>query len=392
MATVPLARRNLFHDKSRLLRSASGIGFAVFLMLVQLGFRAAFVDSTLEIIRNFDADIVLISSTKYQFAKKAPFSRRQLYQARSVTGVASARPIYGEWARSSWKNSDTGQSYSVQALGFDTEQPVFLFPEVRRQSEALRQPDTVMMDSRSRRFLGSSRAGVETELARRRVRIVDSFVLGPDFTIDGTIIMNDRNFFKLFGNGAVASVSGGQTNLSDHPDVEFGIIKVMPGNDVATVKRALKAALPSNVSILTRQELVDQEADFQAKYSGVGPIFGVGTFIGFVVGMMISYQVLFNDISDQLPQYSTLKAMGYTNRYLVKVVLQQAVFYALVGYLPAFLLGSVLLGMLGEILLLPMRITLWIAALCLALTLGMCVISGLIAVRRVIRADPAEVF
>jgi putative ABC transport system permease protein len=96
MAAVPLARRNLFSNKSRLLRSASGIAFAVFLMLVQLGFQAAFVDSTLEVIRNFDADIVLTSSTKYQLARKAPFSRRQLYQARGVAGVASARPIYAE--------------------------------------------------------------------------------------------------------------------------------------------------------------------------------------------------------------------------------------------------------------------------------------------------------
>jgi putative ABC transport system permease protein len=176
------------------------------------------------------------------------------------------------------------------------------------------------------------------------------------------------------------------------PDVEFGVIKVTPGADVVAVQRALRAALPSSVAVLTRQELVDQEAAFQAKYSGVGPIFGVGTAIGFLVGMMISYQVLFNDISDQLPQYATLKAMGYSTAYLVKVVLQQALFYALVGYLPAFLVASVLLGVLGEILLLPMRITLWIAVLSLALTLGMCVISGLIAVRRVVRADPAEVF
>lgn len=389
---VPLAWRNLLADKSRLFRSASGIAFAVFLMLVQLAFRAAFIDSTLEIIRNLDADIVLTSSTKYQFGKKAPFSRRQLYQARGVPGVASARPIYAEWTRSTWKNPDSHQSYSVQVLGFDPQEPVFLFPEVQRESEALRQPDTVMMDSRSRRFLGTPRAGLETELARRKVQIIGSFSLGPDFTTDGTIIMSDRNFAKLFGGGGTTTVSGGMASLSDLPDVEFGIVKVTPGSDVAAVKRALKAALPSNVAVLTRQEFVDQESDFQAKYSGVGPIFGVGTVIGFVVGMMISYQVLFNDISDQLPQYATLKAMGYSSRYLVKVVLQQAVFYAFVGYLPAFLLGSVLLRILGEILLLPMRVSLSITVLSLALTLGMCIISGIIAVRRVIRADPAEVF
>jgi putative ABC transport system permease protein len=392
IADVPLARRNLLDNRPRLLRSASGIGFAVFLMLMQLGFRAAFINSTIEIIRNFDADIVLTSVVKYQFGKKAPFSRRQLYEARAVPGVASARPIYAEWNRSIWKNPYTHQSYAVQVLAFDPSQQVFLFPEVRRDSQALLQPDTVMVDSRSRRFIGKARTGLETELAGRKVHIIGSFVLGPDFTTDGTIIMSDRTFEKLFGIGGAGTVSSGETDVSELPDVEFGLIKVTPGADVATVQRALKSALPANVAVLTRQQLVDQESAYQAKYSGVGPIFGVGTVIGFVVGMMISYQILFNDISDQLPQYATLKAIGYANSYLMKVVLQQAVFYACVGYVPAFLVASGLLYILGEILLLPMRITLPIMVGTLVLTIGMCVASGLIAVRRVIRADPAEVF
>src|ERR1700733_6792390 len=168
IATVPLALRNLLDNRSRLVRSALGIAFAVFLMLVQLGFRTAFIDSTVEIIRNFDADIVLTSSTKFQFGKKAPFSRRQLYEARAVPGVASARPIYAEWTRAIWKNPYTHESYIVQVLAFDPDQPVFLFPEVQRNLEALRQPDAVMMDRRARRFLGKPRAGLESELGSRQ--------------------------------------------------------------------------------------------------------------------------------------------------------------------------------------------------------------------------------
>jgi len=389
IATVPLALRNLLDNRSRLVRSALGIAFAVFLMLVQLGFRTAFIDSTVEIIRNFDADIVLTSSTKFQFGKKAPFSRRQLYEARAVPGVASARPIYAEWTRAIWKNPYTHESYIVQVLAFDPDQPVFLFPEVQRNLEALRQPDAVMMDRRARRFLGKPRAGLESELGSRQVHIIGTFALGPDFQTDGTLIMSDRNFEKLFGGAETKTASGGAPAL---PDAEFGLIKVTPGAVVADVQQALRSALPSNVAVLTRQQFVDQESAFQAKYSGVGPIFGAGTMIGFVVGMMISYQVLFNDISDQLPQYATLKAIGYSTGFLVKVVLQQAVFYALVGYVPAYLLAALLLRLLGELLLLPMRVTLSIMIVSFFLTVGMCVISGLIAVRRVIQTDPAEVF
>ena len=61
--TVPLAWRNMLADKRRLLRSTGGIAFAVLLMLMQLGFRGAFIDSALEVIYSIDGDIFLTSST-----------------------------------------------------------------------------------------------------------------------------------------------------------------------------------------------------------------------------------------------------------------------------------------------------------------------------------------
>jgi putative ABC transport system permease protein len=389
-AAVPLARRNLSLDKWRLFRSTSGIGFAVFLMLVELGFQTAFFDSTLNMIRCLDADIIVISSAKYQFAKKTPFSRRLLYEARGVDGVGSARPVYAEWTRSTWKSPDDQRIHAVQVLGFDPDEPVFLLPEVNSRLTELRRADTVMIDDRGRRHLGQPRAGILTELARRNVEVIGTFSLGPDFFIDGTVITSDRNFAKLFGNSDTAiKVDGG---LSDRPDVEFGLVKVASGAGVPAVQKALKTALSSSVAILTKQQFIDKEKTYQTTYSPAGPIFVLGTLIGFAVGLMISYQVLFSDISDQISQYATLKAMGFSNAFLTKVVLQQAAFYAVVAYLPAWLLCAVLFQIVGAILLLPMRMTLSITTVSFALTLGMCLVSGLIAVRRVIRADPAEVF
>jgi putative ABC transport system permease protein len=143
---------------------------------------------------------------------------------------------------------------------------------------------------------------------------------------------------------------------------------------------------------LTKAELVDQEIAYNAKVSPVGPIFAIGTIIGLAVGMMISYQILFSELSDQRSQYATLKAMGYRNRYLVKVVLQQAVFYALIGYGPAWILGFLALRGIGEIVLLPVGISFALTMATLAMTVVMCTLSALIAVRRVISADPAELF
>jgi putative ABC transport system permease protein len=85
---VQLAWRNMLADKRRLLRSTSGIAFAVLLMLLQLGFRSAFIDSALGVLHNIDGDILLTSSTKFRFGGREPFACRQLYAARAVEGVA----------------------------------------------------------------------------------------------------------------------------------------------------------------------------------------------------------------------------------------------------------------------------------------------------------------
>jgi putative ABC transport system permease protein len=381
---VPLAWRILTVDNAKLARSASGIAFAIVLMLIELGFRNAFVDAAVDIVRKLDGDIIITSSSKYQFAKKAPFARRQLYEARAVAGVASVRPIYAEWTNSVWKNPTDHTSYALQVLAFDPDQPVFLMPEVTARLAELRQPDTIITDSRAREFVGRGNSGVVSEFARTEVRVIGHAPVGPDFYSDGTIIMSDRNFLKLLG--AFAQHPG------DLLDPEIGVVRVLPGHDLRTVQQSLRTALPSNIAVLTKAELVDQENKFQAEVSGVGPIFGAGTLIGFAVGMMICYQILHTSITDQFSQYATLKAMGYRNRYLTKIVLQQAMFYGLAGYLPAWVITVALYHAVAAVSLLPLRMTVRLTLMSLALTIGMCVVSGLIAIRRVARADPAEVF
>ena len=382
-AHVPLAWRNMLADRRRLLRSVSGIGFAVLLMLLQLGFRVAFIDSSLEILRNLDGDIFIVSATKFRFGRKDPFPRRYLYASRGVEGVQSARPVYGEWMSSFWKNPQTLKTHIIQVLAFEPDQPVFLFLEVKQHLEELRQPDTALFDTRGRDFVGHAENGTVSELAKRRIRVVGTFKLGPDFITDGTLITSDRTFLDLFS---------ASSNSDELTDVEVGVVKVRPGFSIGKVQAALRNALPAGVSVLTRGQLFALETKFQNDVSPVGPIFMLGTAIGFIVGMVISYQILYTDLSDQIPQYATLRAMGYENSYLVRVVLQQAFFYAVVGFVPAWLAGIALFHFVAEVMLVPMRMSLPIAFSCFALTVVMCVLSGIFAVRRVVAANPADLF
>jgi putative ABC transport system permease protein len=378
---VPLAWRSLTANKRRLLRSSAGIGFAVLLMLMQLGFEKAFFDASLQVLRGLDGDIFLQSAHKYQFATQDPLPSSVLATAKTVRGVESARPLYADWFDLFWKNPADGRVYLVRGFAFDPDEPVFLFPEVDDQRARLKAADTVLVDRRSRRFLGMDRPAAQSEINGTKVDIAGNFALGPDFVSDGTVIMSDRTFA-----GLVRRATG------NPPGVEAGVIKLSASADRGAVQAALRKALPANIAVMTKDQLIAFERAFQADVSSAGPIFAIGTIVGFVVGMLISYQITFTEVSDQLPQYATLKAIGYPTGYLLRVVLEQAALNGISGWVPAWLLGLGLYGLIGHIALLPMQMSLGITLLSLGLTLGMCLVSAAIAVRRVVRADPAAVF
>jgi putative ABC transport system permease protein len=378
---VPLAWRNLTANKRRLLRSSAGIGFAVLLMLMQLGFEQAFFNASLQVLRSLDGDIFLQSARKYQFATQDPIPVAELATARRVPGVASARPLYADWYDLFWKNPFDGKLFLVRAFAFDPDQPVFLFPEVNAQRQRLNAPDTVLVDRRGRRFLGMDRPAAQSELNGAKVAIVGNFALGPDFSSDGTVIMSETTFAGLLHGLA-----------GNPPGMEAGVIKLAPGADPAAVQAGLRKALPGSITVLTKPEMIAFEREFQADVSSAGPIFAIGTVVGFVVGMLISYQITFTDLSDHLPQYATLKAMGYPTLYLLRVVFEQAALNGFAGWLPAWLLSFVLYWAIGQVALLPLRMSAGVTLLSLGLTLGMCLISAATAVRRVVVADPAEVF
>jgi len=378
---VPLAWRNLLANKPRLLRSSGGIGFAVLLMLTQLGFERAFFNASLEVIRLLDGEIFLQRASKYRFATKDPFRARDLESARAVAGVASAWPLYADWHHLFWRNPANGKDYLVRVFAFDPDQPVLSLPALSANLADLNGLDTAIVDRRSRRFLGMDPPPTAAELNGTKIKIIGSFALGPDFENDGTVVIGNRTFAKL-----MPGPRGGS------PDVELGVIKLTPGGDPVAMQRAITAAVPTEIAVLTKAQLLELERKFQAEVSSAGPIFVMGTLVGFIVGMLISYQIIYTDLAEQQPQYATMKAMGYRTGYLIRVVLEQALLSALTGWIPASLIAILLFRILGEMALLPLHMTVELAVVSFLLTLGMCLISAVLAVRRVILADPAEVF
>jgi putative ABC transport system permease protein len=378
---VPLAWRNLVADKWRLVRSSAGIAFAVLLMLVQLGFERSFFEASLAVVNQLDGALFVMNTSKYRFGTRDPFEARELEIIKTVPGVSSATALYGDWQDFFWSSPVDNKPHLVRVLAFDPDAPpVFALPGIADQQGLLKADDTVLIDRDSRRFLGMDSSVTQAKLNGQVMRVVGTFALGPDFMSDGTVVMSDRNFAKLFRENAAAM------------PIETAVIRLQPGEDVSAARQRLAAALPPTLKVMTKAQLVAFERDFQAQLSSAAPIFWLGALVGFVVGTLISYQIIYTELADRLPQYATLKGIGYGNYYLIGSVLRQAFLTGLSGYVPAWLLCLVVYRVIGAIALLPLHMTLQLTLVSLALTLGMCLLAGAIAIRRVITADPAEIF
>jgi putative ABC transport system permease protein len=382
MARVPLALLELTHNKPRLLVSIAGVAFASVLMFLEMGFLFGMFDSQTNVVKLMNADLFVVHRQKEAVVPKIPFPRRRLQQALGHPGVAAGYPVYVEDLRSVWKNPGQGKEHALLVYAFDPNDPVFLIPEVADRAQELLRPDTALIDSRGKDLYGTRGPGVEGELSRHAVRLIGTFPLGPDFRVDGNLIVSDRTFFKIFGDQRDPAATS----------VEFGLLKVRPGHDPDDVRDDLNRTLPEDVQVMTKQEFIDQVIHYWATSQPVGYVFGMGMVVGFLIGVTICYQVLYTDIMDHLPQYATLKAIGYSDAYLKKVVLQEAVILGVLGYFPGLAVSLASYAAIQSVSGILMQLTVPRALLVFVMTIAMCAVSGLIAVRKVIRSDPTEVF
>jgi putative ABC transport system permease protein len=378
-----------------MLASVGGVTFAVVLMLVEMGFLNGLYDSQSEVVKKINADLLIVHAHKEAVVPKMPFPKKRLAQARAHPDILAAYPVYVEELHALWKNDVDHKDYPILVFGIDPGDPVFLIPEILEQEDGLKVADTALIDSRSKEFFGRLAPGTEAELSNHTIHVIGTFPLGSDFRIDGNVIVSSTTFFKCFdesGPNTSTPTTADPSALTVESKVEFGVLKVRPGADIHKVQRELQQELPDDVRVLTRDEFIDDVKSYWGTSKPVGYVFGLGMFVGFLIGVTICYQILYSDINDRLPQYATLKALGYSNRYLVSVVQGQAFYLSLFGFGPGLLCGFAIYKVLENVSGILMVLTPGRILLVFILTVAMCQVSALIAVRRVLNADPADVF
>jgi putative ABC transport system permease protein len=380
---IPLAWLLLTRQPARLAVALAGIAFAGILMFMQLGFRDGLFDASVTIHKQFDADLVLISPRTMSSIAMAGFPQRRLVQAMADPDVAGITPVH--WNLMLWRNPQTRLTRSILTLGFEPGDPLFTDPALARSAHQLTQVGRVLFDRLSRpefgpvaAWIGQGRT-VETEVAGLRVRVAGLVSLGPSFGADGNMLVSRETFLRLMPSTPPGSI-------------ELGLIRLRQGADRAAVIDRLRRLLPNDVRILTQQGFVEFEKDYWRTSTAIGFIFTLGAGMGFVVGCVIVYQVLYSDVSDHLPEYATLMAMGYPLRSLLGVVAREGLLLAILGFLPAWVAGQGLYALVRAGTKLPVFMEAQRSQLVFAMILSMCMASAALAMRKLADADPAEIF
>lgn len=379
---IPLAWLQLSFQKTRLLTAVAGITFAAVLMFMQFGFQEALFSTTTTIHRSIRGDLFLINTQSENLFSSRQFSRRILYQTLNNPQIVSASPIY--IGILPWKNPWTNKERAIFIMGFEPNSTLLEVKGVAENISLVNIEDAVLFDSLSRPEFGDVATSLEkgekirAEVNKRKVEVRGLFELGASFAADGNLITNDLNFQRLFNR--------------ELGEIDFGVLSIAQGADIKEVKAELEKTLPKDLRILTKEEFVGFERAYWEGATAIGFVFNFGAILGLVVGIIITYQVLYTDVVSHLPEYATLKAMGYTNNYLTRVVLEESIILSLLGFVPGLLVALGLYALASSGSGLPIEMTIGRAFLVFFLTVLMCFISGLLAMRKLKQADPADIF
>ena len=384
---LPLAWLQLKRQPVRYLVAVTGIGFAALLMFMQLGFQSGLLRSATTFYQALETDLILINPATVNSGSYQQFPQSLLYQALGIEGVSKTIPLYVTNINA--QQLGGVKPTSLRVIGFDPNETVLDVPAINDQRDLIKTPNFVLFDE-----LGLS---IKTGPVAKRVskdgplelilsnysrsfRVMGLFKLGSTFVADSNLIASQATALDL----AFPQVSVGEISL--------GLIRLDPSANINQVQNYLKSLYGDQLQVLTKKELITQERNYWNNVSSFGVIFGFGTIMGLLVGGVVVYQVLYTDVSDHLKEYATLKAMGFSNQFILMVVIQESILLAVSAFIPATLLSAALYAGLTAVSGIRLEMTADKTLLVGSLTMGLCAVASAIAIRKLQDADPASVF
>ena len=410
--------RNLVHDRARTGLALAGIGFALVVIFMQLGFSQAVERTATLVLGKLDFDILIVSKSYVFLAAPGSFPVARIRTAESVPGVVGVVPLYvrpGRWQNLSneppaevldWLLSWLPRRHAgrqlerpeapwkeraILVLAWNPSDHIFAggIPGRERGPAGLEVPGALLIDRRSRKEFGPQKANTRVEVNKQEFHIAGDFEMGTGFAIDGAALLNHHNFARAFGGDAL-----------DFPTL--GLVKIADTRDTGAIVARLRKVLPisdkaggsgADVRVMSRDEILGNETRYWVSERSIGILFRMGVAISFIVGFVVFYQVFSSDIADHIGEYATLKAIGYSNGQVGSIVVSQAVLLGLIGYAVALVAAWGIYWLVESITRMPMA--LWdpqILAEPLALGLVISCGSALFSIRKVWAANPADLF
>lgn len=384
---LPLAWLQLKRQPVRYLVAVTGIGFAALLMFMQLGFQSGLLKSATTFYQALETDLVLINPATVNSGSYQQFPQSLLYQALGVEGIERTIPLYVTNINA--QQLGGVKPTSLRVIGYDPNETILDVPAINNQRDLIKTPNFVLFDKLglsiktgpvAKSFEADGPLDLILSNYSKSFRVTGLFSLGSTFVADSNLITSQATALEL----AFPQINVGEISL--------GLIRLSPTANLLETQRYLQELYGDQLQVLTKSELITQERNYWNNVSSFGVIFGFGTIMGLLVGGVVVYQVLYTDVSDHLKEYATLKAMGFSNQFILMVVIQESVLLAVSAFIPATLLSALLYAGLSAVSGIRLEMTADKTLLVGSLTVSLCAVASAIAIRKLRDADPASVF
>lgn len=410
---VSLARKNLLEDIPRFLVAQAGIMFAVSLVTIQAGIFNGFTRSTTQLIKNSSADIWVASDSLVHLELTLPIPFTYLTKAQQIAGVkrAEALIIKGPvWRRPS------SEMALVRLIGFDPDGQLFAPTNIiQGRLSALREPYKVIVNTSDLNSLNVQGIGDVAKVNSLPAQLVgltkgnrsmasNPFIFTSLESANAYSISDQTSILscKSRSRSTNAQCASTHVNSSSAPTpvpkklaasnlITYILIRANPGQDLTSLKQKLEAGLPATHAY-TAAELTEKTQTFWQRRTGIGFVLGLGAVVAIIVGIIIVAQILYTSVSDHLNEFGTLKAIGAHNWVMYRTIIEQAMWMAILGYLPGialcFAVGAWTYAIQGLIILITPATAIGV----FGITIVMCVGSAIFAIQKVTHVDPAIVF
>jgi putative ABC transport system permease protein len=352
-----LAFRNIVHDRVRFLLTILGIAFSAFLMMFQGSLLAGFERAASRVIDSIDADLWVMARGVQAFDFAPPMRSDYSAMVRGVDGVESVERIATGIA---FFERPNGTRKTVVVIG-------------REAARGL--PESVAVDASDLGALGLGALPAEIEINAHRERVERSV----------------RGFGSFLGSPYVfGKLTDARRCLDLNEDGAMFLVLRIGKGSVAEVQDALRGRVPE-LDVLNKEQFASRARRYWTTQTGAGGALLTAAVLGFLVGVLIVSQTVYATTLENIEEFATLKALGASRFYVIRIVAAQALVSAILGCAAGMALSVPAIDAARRVI--PWIATPWQLPVMLAgATLALATLASIAAVRAALTVEPGRVF